>query len=70
MYSKNKYIVSKKTLITELIGYLLSIVSIVSLVCSLKQDVDTAFILLGVVFLLVYIFGCITGVMYHKTRKK
>ena len=70
MYSKNKYIVSKKTLINELIGYFLSIVSIVSFVYSLKQDVDTAFILLGVVYLLVFIFGWITGGVSYKTRKK
>lgn len=69
MYSKNKHIVSKKTLITELIGYILSIASITSLVFSLNQDVDTAFIMLGVVYLVVLTFGCVTGGMYHKIRK-
>ena len=69
MYSKNKNIVSKKTFIAELIGYILSIASIVSLFFSLNQDVDTALILLGIVYLLVLTFGCITGGMYHKIRK-
>ena len=69
MYSKNKNIVSKKTLIAELIGYILSIASIVSLFFSLNQDVDTALILLGIAYLLVLTFGCITGGMYHKIRK-
>lgn len=69
MYSKNKNIVSKKTLIVELIGYILSVASIVSLFFSLNQDVDTALILLGIVYLLVLTFGCITGGMYHKIRK-
>lgn len=69
MYSKNKYIVSKKTLITESIGYILSIASIISLVFSLNQDVDTAFILLGIVYLVVLAFGCVTGAMYHKIKK-
>ena len=69
MYSKNKHIVSKKTLIVELIGYVLYLSSITSLVLSLNQDVDTALIILGIVYLVVLTFGCITGGMYHKIRK-
>lgn len=69
MYSKNKHIVSKKTLIIELIGYILSISSIASLVFSLNQDVDTALIMLGIIYLVVLTFGCITGGMYHKIKK-
>ena len=33
------------------------------------EDVDTAFIMLGVVYLVVLTFGCVTGGMYHKIRK-
>lgn len=69
MYSKEKRIVSKKTLITELIGYLISLAAIVVFICSLKQDVTTALILLGIVSLCVYVFGWVTGGMYRKTKK-
>ena len=69
MYSKKKHIVSKKTFISELIGYLIVIVSIIVFICSLKQDVTTAFILLAIVALVIFIFGCITGGMYRKIKK-
>lgn len=69
MYSKEKHIVSKKTLISELIGYLITITLIILFIYSIKQDVDKALILLGINFLIVYIFGWITGGMYHKMRK-
>lgn len=70
MYSKEKHIVSKKTLISELIGYLLVIASIIVFICSLKQDVTTAIILLGIVALVIFIFGCITGGMYGKIKRQ
>lgn len=69
MYSKEKHIVSKKTFISELIGYLIVIASIIVFICSLKQDVTTAFILLAIVALVIFTFGCITGVMYRKIKK-
>ena len=69
MYSKEKHIVSKKTFISELIGYLIVIASIIVFICSLKQDVRTAFILLTIVALVIFIFGCITGEMYRKITK-
>lgn len=69
MYSKEKHIISKKTFISELIGYLILIISIIVFVCSLKQDVTTAFILLGIVSLIIFTFGCITGGMYGKINK-
>ena len=69
MYSKEKHIVSKKTFVSELIGYLIVIASIIVFICSLKQDVTTAFILLAIVALVVFIFGCITGEMYRKIKK-
>ena len=68
-YSKNKYIVSKKTLILELIGYLIAIASIIIFICSLKQDVTTACILLTIVAVVNFIFGCVTGGMYWKVKK-
>lgn len=69
MYSKEKHIVSKKTFISELIGYLIVIASIIVFICSLKQDVTTAFILLAIVALVIFAFGCITGGMYRKIKK-
>lgn len=69
MYSKEKHIVSKKTFISELIGYLISITSIIVFICSLNQDVTTAFILLGIVALVIFTFACITGGMYRKIKK-
>ena len=68
MYSKEKHIVSKKTFISELIGYLIVIASIIVFICSLKQDVTTAFILLAIVALVIFTFGCITGGMYRKIK--
>ena len=69
MYSKEKHIVSKKTFISELIGYLIVIASIIVFIFSLKQDVTTAFILLAIVALVIFTFGCITGGMYRKIKK-
>lgn len=69
IYSKEKHIVSKKTLILELIGYFILILSITTLICSFKQDVSTAIILLGIVALLISAFGWVTGSMYGKTKK-
>ena len=69
MYSKEKHIVSKKTFISELLGYLIVIASIIVFICSLKQDVTTAFILLAIVALVIFTFGCITGGMYRKIKK-
>ena len=69
MYSKEKHIVSKKTLISELIGYLISFISIIVFICSLSLDVTKSFILLGIVALIIFTFGLITGGMYRKIKK-
>lgn len=69
MYSKEKRIVSKKTLVSELIGYLILVITIIMFFCSLKQNVTTALILLGIVAIIVFAFGCVTGYMYYKTKK-
>ena len=70
MYSKKKNIVSKKTFILELIGYLLVVTHIVVFICSLKQRVTIAYILLGIVAFLTMVFGCLTGRMYGKIKNK
>ena len=69
MYSKEKRIVSKKTLVSELIGYLILVITIIMFFCSLKQNVTTALILLGIVAIIVFLFGCVTGAMYGKIKK-
>lgn len=70
MYSPNKYFISKKTFVLELIGYLilLSLIS-VAVISILFLGVDPAFILLGIFTLIVCVFGCITGSMYRKTTQ-
>ncbi len=69
MYSKEKRVVSKKTFILELIGYFIFIASIVVFIVSLKQEVITACILLGIVALFIIIFGCVTAFFYRKMMK-
>ena len=69
MYSKEKQIVSKKTFVLEIIGYLLSIISVIVFVFSLKQEVTISYILLGILAFLVISFGCVTGSMYGKIKK-
>ena len=69
MYSKNKHLVSRKTFVLEIISYLLSLASVVICLCSFNLDIDIAIILLGIVYLVVLTFACVTGAMYHKIRK-
>lgn len=70
MKSKEKHIVSKKTFILELIGYLIFILTITVFICSLKQTVTVAIILLAFVAIIIITFGCITGCMYRKIKKR
>ena len=69
MYSKNKHFVSRKTLILELIGYLIGVVLLTLFFASFKLEVDLALKLLGICALIVFIFGCVTGSIYRKTQK-
>ena len=69
MYSKEKHIISKKTFITEKIGYSLFVLSVFIFVLSLYKDVITALILLGILSLIIFIFGCVTGHMNGKAKK-
>ena len=69
-YSKEKHIISKKTFITEVIGYCLFVLSVIMFVISLYKDVIKAIILLGIVAVFIFTFGCITGDMYGKTTKQ
>ena len=69
-YSKHKHIVSLKTFVMEVIGYVLAVSLLVVLLCSLKLTVTISYILMAIMAFIVLIFGCITGCMYRKTRKK
>lgn len=69
MYSKQKKIVSIKTFVLEMIGYLLFILLLVLFFVSLKQNVTNTFIIFGVVSFLIFSFGCVTGSFYRKTQK-
>ena len=68
-YSRHKHIVSLKTFVMEVIGYVLAFSLLVVLFCSLKLTVYISYILMAVMSFIVLIFGCITGFMYGKTRK-
>ena len=70
IYSKEKHIISKKTFITEIIGYCLFILSVIMFVISLYKDVTKAIILLGILAVFIFTFGCITGHMVRQTKKK
>ena len=70
MYSKEKHIISKKTFITEIIGYCLFILSMIMFVISLYKDVTKAIILLGILAVFIFTFGCITGHMVRQTTKQ
>ena len=69
-YSKEKHIISKKTFITEAIGYCLFVLSVIIFVISLYKDIIIAFILLGILSVFIFTFGCITGHMNQQTTKQ
>ena len=69
-YSKEKHIISKKTFITEVIGYCLFILSVIMFVISLYKDVTKAIILLGILAAFIFTFGCITGHMVRQSTKQ
>lgn len=69
-YSKEKHIISKKTFITEVIGYCLFVLSVIIFVISLYKDIIIAFILLGILSVFIFTFGCITGHMVRQTTKQ
>lgn len=70
MYSKEKHIISKKTFITEVIGYCLFVLSVIIFVISLYKDIIISFILLGILSVFIFTFGCITGHMNQQTTKQ
>ena len=69
MYSKTKHIVSKKTFVMEIIGYLILLAMLVAFVCTLILDVTISYILSGIIAFIVVAFGCITGGMYANVKR-
>lgn len=70
MFSKEKKIVSKKTFILEILGYVITILMTVCILLSLKLTTQISFLLLSVCAGAVIVFGSITGFLYRKTRNK
>lgn len=70
MFSKEKKIVSKKTFILEILGYVITILMTVCFLLSLKLTTQISFLLLSVCAGAVIVFGSITGFLYGKTRNK
>ena len=70
MYSKEKRVVSKKTFVLEVIGYTLALICIAAFISSLKQNIATSFIILGIIALIILVFGCLIGAMYSKIKSK
>ena len=70
MFSKEKKIVSKKTFILEILGYVITILMTVCFLLSLKLTTQISFLLLSVCAGAVIVFGSITGFLYIKTRNK
>ena len=66
MKSKEKHIVSKKTFILDLIGYLIFILTITVFICSLKQTYTISLFLAAIVFLIITTFVCVTDTVYKK----
>ena len=69
-YSKHKHIISLKTFVMELIGYILGVSMVVVFLFSLKLEVPVALLLVAVLALVTLAFGCITGSMYRETKHK
>ncbi|MBE6539663.1 MAG: hypothetical protein E7674_02855 [Ruminococcaceae bacterium] len=70
MFSREKKVVSKKTFILEILGYVITILVTVSFLISLKLTTEISFILLSVSAVVVIIFGSITGFLYRKIKNK
>lgn len=70
MFSREKKVVSKKTFILEILGYVITILVTVSFLISLKLTTEISFILLSVSAGVVIIFGSITGFLYGKIKNK
>ena len=70
MFSREKKVVSKKTFILEILGYVITILVTVSFLISLKLTTEISLILLIVSAGVVIIFGSITGFLYRKIKNK
>ena len=69
-YSKNKHIISKKTFVLELSGYLIAINSFILAGISLLLTPVVACLLLGICAVIVLSFGCFVSFLLSKTTKQ
>lgn len=69
-YSKHKTIISKKTFVMEVIGYLLAIEMCIVFIVSLWQSVDMAFCLLIIPAATIIPFAVVGGIMHNKIEKQ
>ena len=67
--SKNKQIISRKTFILELIGYLIFLSVLMMCIIGVLMNVQISILLLGISALIALSFGCVTGYFYGKTKK-
>lgn len=67
-YSKEKHIISRKTFILEIIGYVVFFIMAITLIYSLTSDQNISYILLGIMAFVVLAFGVVTGYMYSKIK--
>lgn len=68
-YSKNKRIVSKKTLVLEIIGYVVGLGTIVAFVCSLWQVMYVALVVLCVTAAVNFVYGFVTGMVLYLAKR-
>ncbi|MDE7106416.1 MAG: hypothetical protein K2O22_04545 [Anaeroplasmataceae bacterium] len=69
MYSKTKTAISKKTLIYELIGYVIGIYVIANMVISLFLTLTVVFIILLICVIVTLIYFGVMRYFYHKIKK-
>ncbi len=68
--SQNKKVVSIKTFVLELIGYIIFIPMMFSMIYGLFLEIKNSIILLGINAILIFSFGIVTAVFYRKSKKQ
>lgn len=69
-YSKNKKIISKKTFILELIGYVIVLYSIITFVISLCLKNFVSLVVFSISYVAAIIFLFITSVFFNTAKRK
>ena len=69
MHSKCKNIISKKTFILEILGFILAILLVVSFIISLWLSLNFSFLLVGICYFIVCFFAVFVACLYRKTTR-